>query len=240
MKTIKILGISVISIFLFAACQRKIEESGIDATETRTVANNFNAVLSSGAYDIFINYAPTDGEILLEGDSNILDKILISVKNNRLIIQQKSGFYTSKGNAAKITLNAKNLEALSLTGSGSIEADGIQEVEEFNVELSGSGNIIAGVNADKTNLSLTGSGNIEIMGETRELGARITGSGDINAFKLSAANADVGISGSGDLEITVNDNLEVGSSGSGKVHYKGNPAKTKIDIVGSGKVIDAN
>ena len=51
--------------------------------------------------------------------------------------------------------------------------------------------------------------------------------------------ADVTISGSGDAEVTVSDDLDVKITGSGDVYYKGNP-DLDVNITGSGEVINAN
>jgi hypothetical protein len=67
----------------------------------------------------------------------------------------------------------------------------------------------------------------------------VSGSGDLKAFNFKTRRTETQISGSGNSEISVSENLTVRISGSGDVAYKGNP---KIDsrISGSGRLINAN
>ena len=86
---------------------------------------------------------------------------------------------------------------------------------------------------------ITGSGNIKLEGLGDELDIRITGSGDVAAFNLDVVRARVEITGSGNAEVSVEDELDVKISGSGDVRYKGNPS-LDVNISGSGRVVDAN
>ncbi len=65
--------------------------------------------------------------------------------------------------------------------------------------------------------------------------ASIAGSGDVHGFDLTAGNATVTISGSGDAKVNVTRALSIQIRGSGDVHYKGNPTVSK-QVSGSGDV----
>ncbi|HET6996883.1 MAG TPA: DUF2807 domain-containing protein, partial [Chitinophagaceae bacterium] len=64
----------------------------------------------------------------------------------------------------------------------------------------------------------------------------ISGSGKVGLAGISARNAVTHTSGSGDVKLTLSDNLDVHISGSGSVYYHGSPV-ISTHISGSGKVI---
>ena len=225
---------------LISCAQETVKGNGNFSTEIRNVNENFEAVGSSGAFEVVINDAPQDGKIKLEGDANILGKIIVEVKGNSLVLETKKGFNLSFKKPVRITINAQNLKYLGLSGSGSIKAKGTQNVEEFTAAISGSGDIEAKVSAHKTSTAISGSGDITLSGKTKVLKVATSGSGDVHAFDLDANDVEIGVSGSGDTEIQVSESLTGGVSGSGDIFYKGNPAQIKIASGGSGDVIDAN
>ena len=77
---------------------------------------------------------------------------------------------------------------------------------------------------------------MKISGSANQQHFDISGSGDIHAFGLPGKSANVDITGSGNCEVNVSDQLNVEISGSGNVYYLGNPSIT-TDITGSGNVI---
>jgi hypothetical protein len=59
-------------------------------------------------------------------------------------------------------------------------------------------------------------------------------SGDAELRMIQAANADVGVYGSGDAWVGTNGTLIARSYGSGDVHVVGNPARADVGVYGSG------
>jgi hypothetical protein len=139
-----------------------------------------------------------------------------------------------------IFISVPELNFATLSGSGNISGEGAFETERFDAAISGSGNINLEVFANVVDTDISGSGNITMAGQTDQLLAFISGSGNIFAFDLESNNCQVGISGSGNCEVFVNNQLDVQISGSGSVRYKGNPPVVNSRITGSGSVIPVN
>jgi hypothetical protein len=76
-----------------------------------------------------------------------------------------------------------------------------------------------------------------VRGESISGDHKIIGSGSINAAQLNSDVAIVYISGSGVVDVDVNNALDVTIIGSGKVYYTGNPTVEDY-ISGSGEVIE--
>lgn len=238
MKTAFITMMSLL--FLTSCAQDKIRGNGNHITETRTVSANFDKVESAGAFDVIIKDAPQDGKIKLEGDSNILEKIEVEVQGNTLVLKTKKGFSINFNGNVEITFSAQNLKSVGLSGSGSILTEGVQKTDDFNVGLSGSGDIDVKVSAQHVTAGLSGSGNINLDGNAESLKTAISGSGDIDAYQLKADKVDVGISGSGNTKVYTDGEINAAIGGSGDVYYKGNPTKVNAKSGGSGDVRKAD
>jgi hypothetical protein len=90
-------------------------------------------------------------------------------------------------------------------------------------------------------VSNIGSGNVTVEDSISVDYFRVSliGSGGFFGFPLSADQCDVDISGSGNIEVTAVEDMDVVVDGSGSVFYKGSPIIHE-DITGSGRVIDSN
>ena len=69
-------------------------------------------------------------------------------------------------------------------------------------------------------------------------GASVSGSGDIaSSGTLKGGNIDLGVSGSGDLDLTLDvQDVDCGISGSGSVYLNGHGKSSSLSISGSGKL----
>ena len=92
-----------------------------------------------------------------------------------------------------------------------------------------------------TKLRNVGSGNVTVMNSNLQdyFELSITGSGSFYGFPLRSRDAMIYIEGSGIVEITALEQLDVDIEGSGSVFYKGNPS-IQMDVTGSGNVINSN
>src|SRR6185295_1904026 len=97
------------------------------------------------------------------------------------------------------------------------------------VELSssGSGSLKLEVDAPEIAAGISGAGFVDLSGETKKFNANVSGAGGIRAFDLKAEEAELGISGTGNMEVYSSVKLKASISGMGKVRYKGNPEVTK-------------
>ena len=67
-------------------------------------------------------------------------------------------------------------------------------------------------------------------------GLTLTGSGHIRTFDFKAINVTASVTGSGDIEVSVENELNANVSGSGDIKYMGDPVKESFKTSGSGKV----
>lgn len=186
--------------------------------------------------EVFITQGPVQS-IRVEAKQNIIDELELGVSNGYWNIETDR--CVRDIDDFKVFITMQDITEISLTGSGDIVSENFLVVNDIIVRLTGSGDIDLGLDADDIEADITGSGNMVIEGTGDSLDSNISGSGDIRAFNLEVNRAKFDITGSGDAEITVFDELDVRISGSGDVKYKGNPS-VDVVVTGSGRVVDAN
>lgn len=214
----------------------KVKGNGNITTITRTTSD-YDGISCAGSFD-YILVAGTEGKITIEGEENLLKYIVTEVKNNRLEIKTEKNINLrpSSNNTIKITIPFKDIDNVSLAGSGDLTNTDKITATDLKVDLAGSGDVILTVETNTVKGSIAGSGDLTLKGNTNNLEANIAGSGDFHGFDLQANNTDVSIAGSGDAKVVSNQSLKARVSGSGDIKYKGNPEKEDTKVAGSGSI----
>jgi hypothetical protein len=189
-----------------------IHGSGTSKTESRAVGA-FSKIDLSGSPDVEVTIGP-EMSVTVTADDNILPVIDTRVEGETLRIDSKQSYSSSIGVKVKITAPA--LEAVNVTGSGNIH--------------------VAGLKAGEMGAEVTGSGNITLKGAAERLRAKITGSGDLQAGDLAAKEVRVTVTGSGNATVRAIEKLDASVTGSGDVHYSGNPPQVAKNVTGSGDI----
>ena len=198
--------------------------------------SGFNAVRLSVPAKIELIQGGTEA-LEIEGSAEDLSKVETVVENGTLHIrtverERKNWNWNPK---LRITLNARNVDSLAISGSGDIQAKSLR-TGALKLAISGSGDIrIPALESDSTVVAISGSGDVRLGGRTGSVTSQISGSGDLKAERLEARNVTVSISGAGDVAVWAREALQVRIAGSGDVRYFGDPSVEKR-IMGSGSV----
>ena len=235
--TAKLVAIAIVLTFtscINAQFGKRIRGNGDVITKTRNVSD-YDKISVGGPFDVKL-IPGKEGKITIKGESNLLDYIITEVDGDKLRIKWEKGLSIRNSKKILITVPFKDLNAVSLAGSGDVFSEEVIHAEIFKSSLTGSGDIKLAVKAQEIISKISGSGNINIEGRANEYSCSITGSGDIRAYELSTKNANVKITGSGTVKIDVSDNLKVRITGSGDVYYKGTPKSQDVKVTGSGNV----
>ena len=183
--------------------------------------------------DLYLTQGSTQS-VKVEGQQNILNNIKKEVSGDTWKI--KFDKPVKKHEKVKIYITLPTLKAAGVAGSGSIIGKNkFSGLDDLELSISGSGDLVFEAEASTIGLRISGSGDIEVEGKAEELEAKISGSGDIDASALSVETCSVAISGSGDCDVNVKENLEAKISGSGDISYLGRP-RIKSRTSGSGSI----
>ncbi|MCK0180538.1 DUF2807 domain-containing protein [Flavobacteriaceae bacterium S0862] len=215
---------------------KKIKGNGNMTTETRNTGD-YVGIKCAGSMD-YILVAGKEGEITLEGESNLLEHIVTEIKDGNLIVKVKNkvNLSPSWNKTIKITIPFEDINNVSLAGSGDLWNEDKIKTNDLSVSLAGSGDVILNVETSSLKGSLAGSGDLTLKGNTNDLSVKVAGSGDISAFGLQANNTTASVAGSGDIEVVSNKSLKARVTGSGDIEYKGNPEKEDTKVTGSGTI----
>ncbi len=216
------------------ATSTKVQGSGKVVKQTRALAH-FTGVNLNVPGDMELRLGNTEG-ITIETDDNLLPLIESVIEDGVLKIRPVKRNTNLHTRHMKIIVQAKNIERLALSGSGSIDSDALKG-NKLHFDIGGSGSIkVKGMEAEAVAISLGGSGDFKSgAGKTNTLSVAIGGSGDVDVGKVQAGDASVSVAGSGEAIVWANAGLSVTIAGSGDVSYYGDP-KISRSIIGSGEI----
>jgi hypothetical protein len=224
------------SINVIAKDQTHIKSSKYNSDE-RNVAN-FTSVAGAGPINIVITLG-SKASCRLEGDADAIASIVTEVKGNALIIRPETSItsWSRKYEDKKITayVTAPSLKSLTMNGSGAMTVNGKVSAGDFATVLSGSGSIKVNADVDDFSGVISGSGSININGSADHAKVVISSSGTFGGKSFAVKTLSTTISGSGTVNIAVDESIRAVISGSGSVNYSGNASVEKT-IVGSGRV----
>ena len=243
MKSLSTLSVAFLFILtLSTSCTSDdcITGEGSIVTETLDL-EPFDALTLMGSNNVTIKQGEIQ-EIKVTGYPNIIKELNRSVNNKLWEIRLDDACYKNADYSVEITIPF--LTEANLTGSGNMIVYDFMEQGDQTYRVLGSGNLSLDANTgtEALNVFLTGSGNITCNADftdLKSLDINNTGSGDYSGFSIQSNTCNIIVSGSGNSNVSVQDELNVSITGSGNVNYKGNPVITS-SITGSGKVIDSN
>ncbi|MFN0202219.1 MAG: head GIN domain-containing protein [Bacteroidia bacterium] len=260
---------SLLSIFAFALLTSgcyfmgpKPCEKGKGGIETGSFGlSNFDEVQLDLDAEVVLHQDSTY-KIEVEAQPNILDLIDVRKVGSRLQLRTDACFSGSP--VIKIHVFMPQVKAIELNSSGSIlsankfvnndmgsnldiKINGSGDVQfqgdagAIRNTISGSGDVILEGSAESVETTINASGDFNWKnGKADDYKVRINGSGGVYSFESDVKDADLGITGSGNIEVRLNGELNVNIAGSGSVYYKGQPTGFNANITGSGKVVNKN
>ena len=185
---------------------------------------------------IILPYNPNLQEIELSGASNFQSEF--TLKNEKIDIN------LSGASDFQCDIEAKEIE-IELSGSADFKGNLI--AQNIDIELSGSSDIEGNITAQNTNIELSESSDATLCGETNTLSIESSGASSItkkiidNHYSLICNQCECDLSGSSDVYIHCNDNINIiNLSGASSLHYTGNAKITLNDgdnISGSSDII---
>jgi hypothetical protein len=214
---------------------KSVSGSGVIKSETRDVTG-FTGIALSLPGKVTIVQSGKEG-VAIEADDNFLPLIETVVERGTLKIRTTERDVNFKGKNIKIniTVNAINIDSLSVAGSGDIVADQLNS-PKLKASVAGSGDVnIKTLTSDAVTISIAGSGDLYLGGTANQLEGSIAGSGTVKADRLKTKDVRLKIAGSGDAAVWATENLKVSVAGSGDIRYWGD-AKVSQSVAGSGSI----
>jgi hypothetical protein len=222
----------LLTLFFLASCDLVgVRGSGDMNTESRQVSG-FTKIELRGTGTLTVEVTGTES-LTIQAEDNLMPLLTSEVEEGRLILGTTEP--VSPTQEIVYTVTVANLEAVSVSGSGALNASGI-EAPAFEIIVSGSGTVsVDQLTAGELVVTMSGSGEVDVSGTADLLGLVVSGSGNYLGERMEATTAEVEVSGSGDAVVDVTDQLEARVSGSGRIEYLGDPT-VDSSITGSGEI----
>lgn len=230
MKKLTVITAAILmaSFLLFSCSKDELYINGEGSIITKTlVMENIKGFNLAEAGNVIVTQGPVQ-EIHVTGHGNIIDRLQSNVSDEIWNIELRKDNYRNYELTVFITV--PEIENIMLSGAGTVTVgDFIDQNSDLSLAIPGSGDIILNAFQDVNNINvdISGSGSIRVEGEVadvQKLDVEISGSGSFEGFPAESNNCDLNISGSGDCFVFVKNSLDVRISGSGNVYYKGNPS----------------
>jgi hypothetical protein len=216
---------------ILSSCNDCMEGNGKMATRTAKFTEITAINLAISADVKLVN--DSTGTVKIEGESNIIEAILLEQKGTSLRISSEPCFSSNK--PITITIPMNRVSDLQINGSGSITTLSKMKASDLELNINGSGDIDVDVDAGNVLSEINGSGNIILKGAAQRHKIEVNGSGDVNAENFPTGNVGITVNGSGDCKVMATTALAIKIRGSGSVYYSGAP-DISSDIKGSGSL----
>lgn len=228
----------IFALLLFSAlsgCKDNFTVEGDGKVETeKRITSTFSKILAEGDFEVTV----TKGDelnILVSAESNLLPFIKTDIKGNLLHIFTQRLYKLEKHDPLKINITMPGLSGITQSGAGYIKT-GKFENADFNVLISGPGNIETEISCVTFDATISGSGNLSVKGISDKSTILVSGSGKITGSELTTKYLTATISGSGNVWMNVLNSIDATILGSGNIYYSGSPT-IATKIFGTGNVI---
>jgi hypothetical protein len=222
---------AILLTMIISSCNDCMEGNGKMATRTAKFTEITAINLSLSADVILV--ADSTGTVKIEGESNIIEAIILEQKGTNLRITSEPCFSSNK--PITITIPMKTVSDLQINGSGSIKSSNKMASSNLELGINGSGDIDIEVEAGNVSSKINGSGNIVLKGAAQRHKIEVNGSGNVEAENFPTGNVAITVNGSGDCKVLATTALGIKIRGSGSVYYSGAP-DISSDIKGSGSL----
>jgi hypothetical protein len=218
---------------LCAACEWGEEGNGRRVTQTRNVAevgeignfSPFNVDISQG--DKF--------EVRVSIDSN-LQRFVGTVVHGDMLRIEFDDRVSEMVSGPHVLITVPRVTAILNHGTGNVFAAWIEQDEDVELNVSGTGDLAFSGSVPEMTAALRGPGNLHLSGEAAFADIALEGTGDVDANDLTAAGAVVDVPGSGDVRLRVNGMVDAQVAGSGDVELTGDVQPGLFSETGSGHI----
>ena len=229
-----------ICLFISLSCYSQASKKTIETADFHSIFNNSD-------YTVYVKQS-NKNEVLVEALPDILSLTDIYVTNGVLMINverkpdDKNKSVWAKIDdiklkpVMKVTVSMKDIQEFQVNGNGKIIAENSLASSNLRLLVSGSGSMDVDVKGDRVETTISGSGEIAMKGYATINNIVMSGSGSVKAFNCELQKAQVKMSGSGNCEINVSDDLNADIYGSGILKHKGSTKNLTRKVYGSGQV----
>jgi hypothetical protein len=191
----------------------RITGSGKLVSQMRVIGT-FTGIQVTNFARVFVTQDSLES-LRIEADDNVMDLVMTSVTGGVLSVGLRDGSYNNV--TVNVYASMKSIRRLESTGAA-----------DFSTTIP--------IETDTIFCRIIGAGTITLTGTAAFEDAEIVGAGTIKNFGLAASHCFASISGTGNIEVNVSEQLDAVITGTGTIKYDGNPPVVHQMVSGVGSV----
>lgn len=196
------------------AASTTLEGSGVPASRSVALNGGVRQIIADSS--AVFTYNPSIGNrVVIVADDNLQTYINVQQDNGVLRVSPQAD-------------SVKRKTPIQVTWGGTAPLE---------IAVNGASRVqLHGFSGDALNVNISGSGDIIADGQVQRLTVTISGSGRFDGKNLVARDGEIHIPGSGNILLNVSDSLSGDIAGSGNVDVAGKPKTRAVNITGSANV----
>ena len=227
------LSLAALWLAALGGCVETFDGNGVAADEVRG-ERDFNSVSSRGVLEVSI--AQGDFSVALHLDENLLEHIDTFVSGDTLVIEVEGGNIGDHVPGPHVIISMPSLSGAELRGTGTLTTEDFDEDGPVAVQLGGTGEVYWTGSTPELTATLNGGGEMFLSGSADRADYYVSGAGRLDARELTAQAADVEISGSGNVQATVDGRVDARIEGTGSIVLQGDVDEGQWDE-GDGSIV---
>lgn len=213
---------------------QSVNGNGNVTTETFEL-DPFSSVEVKGVLNVYISQGLSE-ELTIKTDENLMQYIEFEVRNGHLTLNTKPNAKIKKSTEMNMYLTISSIDALTLSGVGTVKSDGPLKMDYLDLQCSSVGNTSLEIVTDKLDARTSMVGNFDLSGRADFAKIKNSAVGNLNAFDFKVKHLDINSSGVGSTRVYASEDISVTSTGIGGVKIKGNPQINEMKKRGIGSV----
>lgn len=228
--------ILLLALFPIAAAAQKVIINDPNVA-VRSLDESFHSIRVSDAIDLFVSQSDQESLAVSAAKEEYRNKIKTEVVNGVLRISfENRGFNFSGNMKLRAYVSFKDLKKITASGSSDVIATSTISVQDLTIDMSGASDFKGTISVTSFTAKLSGASDARLSGKATNVVIDASGASDVKAYDLVSDYCTIESSGSSDVEITVNKELNARASGSSDVNYRGDAPVRNVSTSGSSSV----
>jgi uncharacterized protein YcfL len=235
-----VLSFTFLVSLLATACAQDVMVVNDKNAEVRTVSGSFHGIRVSNAIDVIISQGNEEAVVVSASEEKFRRKIRAEVRDGILRIwYDNEGLKINWGNfdmKLRAYVSVKNLDIIDASGACDVKIDGVLKGDKLKVDLSGASSFKGEVECREMDVDQSGASDSKVKGKVDKLTVDVSGASDFRGFELVSQNCSAQASGASDIQVNVEKDLKVSSSGASDIEYKGSASISNFKTSGGSSV----
>lgn len=239
LKTMILSGL-ILCLSIFSASAQEITRKTLELPP-------FHSIYVNSKHNVYLKQTNKQ-EVRVEVLADIWSASEVKVEDGVLHINMQKEDTKNKSVWAKIDnikLNPKmdifitvtDIKTVHINGGGKLICENSIAADMLDLAVHGPGKMEFDIKGKTVKSTITGSGSMMLKGFANSNDVLLAGSGSLNAFDLEVTKTNLKLTGSGNAEVNVSDELNAELYGSGNIFHKGNTKMLKKKEYGSGNFV---